>query len=129
MQIQLEEYKILAKPLEEYAWLVETVRQKQREGKDMDTAVDEAIDEMADDSEIKPFLVANRAEVKSMFLTVYDEEKHMRQEREEGRDEKATEVASDMLKEGDSIAKVTRISKLSEDTVRNLAKTLGIATT
>jgi hypothetical protein len=42
---------------------------------------------MPDEFVIKTFLLENRAEVKSMFLTEYDEEKTLRLEREEGRQE------------------------------------------
>ena len=75
-----------------------------------------------------------------MFLTEYNEEKVLEKERQEarkegikeginkGKKEKAIEVASDLIKEGGlSASFISRISKLSEDTVRNLAKSLGIA--
>ena len=47
--------------------------------------MDAAVDEMPDSFELKTFLVANRAEVKIMFLTQYDEKKTLAMEREEGR--------------------------------------------
>ena len=47
--------------------------------------MDAAVDEMPDSFELKVFLVANRAEVKVMFLTQYDEKKTLEMEREEGR--------------------------------------------
>ena len=83
-----------------------------------------------------------------MFLTEYNEEKVKEQEREEGRKEgraegreeglregaklKETEVnervATDLLKEGgQTISFISKISKLSEDSVRKLAQSLGIA--
>ena len=42
---------------------------------DLDAAVDAAIQEMPDEYVIKPFIIANRAEVMDMFLTEYNEEK------------------------------------------------------
>ncbi len=75
------------KPLMEYAWLVDTVRKKQDEKMDLESAVDSAIDEMPESFEIYSFLVGNRAEVKTMFLTEFDEEKMKRQEREEAHEE------------------------------------------
>ena len=57
------------RPLGEYAWLVERVRQHQRELRNFEAAVDVAIDEMPDDFVIREFLFANRAGVKAMFLT------------------------------------------------------------
>ena len=75
------------RPLMEYAWLVDTVRKKQDEKIDLESAVDAAIDDMPESFEIYPFLVGNRAEVKSMFLTEYNEEKVLEQERAEAREE------------------------------------------
>ena len=54
---------------------------------DLDAGVDAALEEMPDSFLIKPFLLENRAEVKSMFLTEYNEEKTLKKEREEGRQE------------------------------------------
>ena len=128
------------KPLKEYAWLVDAVRRHQAEKMDLDAAVDAAIDEMPENFLLKSFLIENRAEVKDMFLIEYNEEKVLEKERQEarkegikeginkGKKEKAIEVASDLIKEGGlSASFISRISKLSEDTVRNLAKSLGIA--
>lgn len=71
-------------PLKEYAWLVDAVRTRQSEKMDLDAAVDAALDKMPDEYVIKPFLLENRAEVKNMFLTEYNEEKIMEKERQEG---------------------------------------------
>ena len=80
------------KPLQEYAWLVEKVRQNQKITNNIEAAVDAAVDEMPDSFELKTFLVANRAEVKIMFLTQYDEKKTLAMEREEGREEGKAEA-------------------------------------
>ena len=131
-------------PLKEYAWLVDAVRRHQSEKMNLDAAVDAALDEMPNEYVIKTFLMENRAEVKSMFLTEYNEEKIMEKERQEGRregrregqqegrregrQERNIEVASDMLKAGGmSVSFIAQISRLSEEAVRNLASTLGIA--
>ena len=47
--------------------------------------------------------------------------------RQEGRNEEKERVASDMLKKNLPLSLIEEISKLSEDAIRNLAKTLGIA--
>ena len=71
-----------------------------------------------------------------MFLTEYDEEKVMGKERQEGYwegyregyQERNIEIASDMLKAGGmSVPFIAQISRLSEEAVRKLASTLGIA--
>ena len=126
-------------PLKEYAWFVDAVRRYQSEKMDLDAAVDAGIGEMPDYYVIKPFIIANRAEVKDMFLTEYNEEKvmekareeAMKEGREEGREEGKKQayesVAAELLKEGgQSISFISRISKLSEDSVRKLAQSLGI---
>ena len=119
-------------PLKEYAWLVDAVRRHQSEKMDLDAAVDAALDEMPDAFVIKPFILENKAEVKSMFLTEYNEEKVMEKERQEGRQEGAMEerekVASTMLKEGGMSASfISRMTQLSEEAVRKIAKALGVA--
>ena len=112
----------LCKPLEEYSWLVDTVRRLQKNKKDIEQAVDIAISEMSDDFLIKKFLLANKAEVKGMFLTEWDQEKVLAQERREIE----FRVATDMLKEKLPIPLIARISKLSEEAVLKLASTLGV---
>ena len=85
------------RPLQEYAWLVEKVRQNQKITNNIEAAVDAAVDEMPDSFELKTFLVANRAEVKIMFLTQYDEKKTLAMEREEGREEGKAEALKAVL--------------------------------
>lgn len=72
-------------PLREYAWFVGMVRRRQAELNDLDAAVDAALSEMTEDSALKAFLTANRAEVKRMCITEYNEVKTLADEREEGR--------------------------------------------
>ena len=80
------------KPLEEYAWFVDRVRKSHgnetgAERMGMEEAIDRAMLEMPDDFEIKGFIMANRAEVKDMCLTEYNEAETMELIREEGREE------------------------------------------
>ena len=57
------------KPLKEYAWFVDKVRSYQQTMETLEEAVDAALEELPDDSLIKPFLLANKAEVKRMCIT------------------------------------------------------------
>ena len=112
------------KPLFEYSWLVDTIRHG---NKDIEKSIDKALEEMPDDFEIKKFLLANKAEVRGMFLTEYDEEKILAQERQEGVQEEKERVASDMLKENLPLNLISKISQLSEDVIRRIALNLGLA--
>lgn len=71
--------------LAEYSWLVEQIRENKIAGADMESAVDQAIDEMPKDYVIRPFLMGNRAEVKDTCITEYNEAETMEMFREEGR--------------------------------------------
>ena len=110
------------KPLNEYAWLVETIRVKQRTMKNLEAAIDAAIDGMPDKFIIKKFLLLNKAEVKGMFLTEYDQDKVLAQERREIE----YRVATDMLMEKLPLQLIAKISKLSEEAILQLANSLGL---
>ena len=113
-------------PLNEYAWLVETIRRHQKAMKNLEAAVDAAIDEMPDGFAIKKFLLLNRAEVKGMFLTEYDQEKVLEQERRDTAKNERKQTAIDMLKDGEPLEKIQRYSRLAEDVIRTLAARLGV---
>lgn len=53
----------------------------------LEGAVDKAMDDMPGDYSIRPLLMENRAEVKAMCLTEYDEAETMKLFKEEGREE------------------------------------------
>ena len=75
------------KPLSDYSLFVYSVRDNLKRSRNLEEAIDLAIAEMAEDSIIKPFLISNRAEVKSMFITEYDEARTFAEQKEEGREE------------------------------------------
>ena len=112
----------VCEPLSEYAWLVEAIRGNQRTMRNLEAAIDAAIEEMPDEFVIKRFLLQNKAEVKGMFLTEYDQEKVLAQERQEVE----YRVAADMLMGGEPLEKIVRYSRLAEDAILKLARTLGI---
>ena len=66
------------------AWFVEKVRSNQQTMETLEEAIDAALEELTDDSLIKPFLMANKAEVKRMCITEYDEARTFAEQREEG---------------------------------------------
>lgn len=73
-------------PLAEYAWLTDRIR-SYRLHMDIADAVDAALDDMPESFLIRPSLFANRAEVKNMCITEYNETETMQLFREEGRRE------------------------------------------
>lgn len=75
------------KPLSEYAWFVERIRENRIAGAEIEAAVDQAMDDMPQDYLIRAFLLGNRAEVKDMCITEYNEAETMKMFREEGRRE------------------------------------------
>ena len=113
-------------PLSEYAWLVETIRTNQKVMRNLEVAMDAAINEMPDGFIIKKFLLSNKAEVKGMFLTEWDQEKVLAQERREAEYMANERVATDMLIEKLPLPLIVKISKLSEERIRSLANTLGV---
>ena len=109
-------------PLSEYAWLVDAIRRHQQKLKNLEAAVDAAIHDMPDNFVIKKFLLLNKAEVKGMFLTEYDQEKVLEQAVYDDR----KRVAIDMLQENLPLQLIAKISKLSEEAIRNLALSIGV---
>ena len=71
------------KPLDEYTWLVDEIRRREKYML-LESAVDAALDAMPMDFLIRPFLEANRVEVKKMLLTEYNESRTMELVRKEG---------------------------------------------
>lgn len=72
--------------LKDYAEYTSRVR-RYAEIMDLKEAVERAIDECIREGILAEFLSHNRAEAKKMSIYEYDEEKHMRQTKEEGREE------------------------------------------
>ncbi|MBP5622159.1 MAG: hypothetical protein J6X44_09110 [Thermoguttaceae bacterium] len=72
-------------PLNEYSWFVGKVVEKEmRDKRSLARAIDETINEMPDDFVIKQFLLDNKAEVKRMYITEYDENRVLAQQLEDG---------------------------------------------
>ena len=75
------------RPLYDYSFLIARIRFYQDQGFDIQQSVDLAMDELSDDSVIKPFLIQNKAEVRRMCITEYDEVRTMNMFKEEGIEE------------------------------------------
>ncbi|MBR6344906.1 MAG: hypothetical protein IKR70_04150 [Lachnospiraceae bacterium] len=103
--------------LKEYSWFVEKVRKNMTSNMALEDAVDSAINDMPKDYQIRKFLIKNRAEVKNMCLTEYDQAETMRLFKEEGREEG--------IKEG-RIEDVKNLMKNLKMSAKQVLSSLGI---
>ena len=115
----------------EYAEYTARVREY-AEVMELEEAVERAIEECIQEGILKEFLEKNRAEAKNMSIFEYDQEKHIKQEREEaweeGRKEgkKAGErdmllkLAEKKLRKGKTIAEIADELEESEKTIKEI---------
>ena len=90
-----QELLLCCRPLREYVWFVEMTERKVKQGMDLRKAIHQTIDEMPDDYEIKPALIAHRAEMNDIIDFEWSEEEireafkadGWRAGRQEGREE------------------------------------------
>ena len=88
------------KPLKEYSFFIDRIRTHKKNTETIEAAIDMAIADLSNDSIIKPFIVANKAEVKRMCITEYDEERFANEQREEGRAEGLLEALQKLIASG-----------------------------
>ena len=101
---------------------MEAIRRHKKTIKDLEATINATIDEMPDDFSIKRFLMMNKAEVKGMFPTEYDQEKVLEQVANDER----RQTAMDMLRDGEPLEKIKKYSRLAEDVIRSIANRLGV---
>ena len=75
------------KTLEEYAILIDTIREKRKTAETMEEAVDLAVNECIKEGVLEKFLTAHKAEVCGMLLEEFDEEKYLKTVEARGREE------------------------------------------
>ena len=96
-------------------------------------AVERAITECIREGVLKEFLEKNRREAKNVSIYEYDQEKHIRQEREEaweagerkGEENKIMELIQKKLAKGKSVYEIAEALEEEEDTIQRLVKELG----
>ncbi len=118
-----KELMCACKPLEEYAWFIEEIR-KNNGSMEIEAAVDNALDAMPEDFALKQLLIANKAEVRQMCITEYNEAETMAQFKEEGREEGKEENALTMLMDNLALDKVALYSGVPMFRILELQKTL-----
>lgn len=86
--------------LYEYSYLVQEIRRGTEDGLALEEAVDRAVDVCLENEILKELLSVHRAEVKHVILTEYNEELHLKNTFEEGREEGLKEGRKEGLAEG-----------------------------
>ena len=111
-----EKLKGMCKSLKDYSEYTERVRKYARTVP-VEEAVERAIQECIEEDILAEFLKQNRAEAKSVSIYEYDQEKHMRQERETFWEEGRVEGRGELLKEQiqKKLAKGKSISVIAEE--------------
>ena len=78
-----EELKKACKTLSDYSTYVQRVRDYRKSGYSIEDAVEQTISDCIRDDILKEFLMKNRAEAKAVSIYEYNEEEHMKMEREQ----------------------------------------------
>ena len=110
--------------LKEYAIYTDKVR-KYAEEAELPDAVERTIQECIAEGVLQDFLEKHRAEAKEMSIFEYDQEKHMRQEREEAWADGRLSMIIQMLKNGMSAEDISRAAGATEEEIKK-AKELSI---
>ena len=109
------------KTLHDYAEYTSRVREYAAK-MPLDEAVERAITECISEGILADFLRRNRAEAKKVSIYEYDEERHMRQTREEGVEDGVNKVAINLIKAriltDEQIKEVTGLSQSQLDSLR-----------
>jgi hypothetical protein len=87
----------------------------------MKTAITQAVQWCIDHNILKPFLERNGSEVINMLFGEWNLEDALVVEREEGREERETEIAKNALGEGVSVEIIRKITGLSTEAIQSLA--------
>ena len=121
--------------LKDYAEYVDRVRKYAGE-LPLSEAVERAISECIQEGVLKEFLEKNRVEVKKMSIYEYDQEKHIRMERQDawedgmqegvlrGAEQQLSKIIKNMMKKGRSISQIAEELGEDEKRIRELAEKL-----
>ena len=135
-----EKLKEMCKSLKDYSEYTARVREY-AQVKPVEEAVEQAISECIQEGIMAEFLKQNRAEAKQVSIYEYDEEKHMRQEREasweegreEGREEGKFEGKIELLRmqiqkklvKGKSVSEISEELEEEEDVIAQMIREMG----
>lgn len=111
----------------EYAEYTARVREY-TETMELEEAVERAIEECIQEGILKEFLEKNRAEAKNMSIFEYDQERHIKQEREEaweegrkaGKRDMLWKLAEKKLRKGKTITEIAEELEENEETIKEI---------
>ena len=106
--------KEACRTLKDYAVYTDKIRLYSKE-QTLEEAVEKAINECIAENVLKDFLTKHRAEAKAMSIFEYDQEKHIRQEREEAWEEGHAEGRTSGLKLAETIFRLFREGKTIDE--------------
>lgn len=108
--------------LHDYSYFVEEVRRGMQRGKTLEEAVDDTINNTMCEGVLKDILRKNRAEVKRVMWSDYNEELHLKNIRqisyEEGETNKLISLAVKKVKKGQSLEQIADILEEDVETLR-----------
>ena len=127
-----EKLKEMCKSLKDYSEYTARVREY-AQVKPVEEAVEQAISECIREGIMAEFLKQNRAEAKQVSIYEYDEEKHMRQEREVSWEEGKFEGKIELLRmqiqkklvKGKSISEISEELEEEEDVIAEMIREMG----
>ena len=82
------------RPLLEYSKFIAGIRQNKQTCETIEAAIDKALEELPEDSLLHDFLLGNKAEVKNMCITEYNEEETMEMFKQEFKEDGQQELAA-----------------------------------
>ena len=124
-----EELLDACKPLKDYMTLVNKIREYQGSGMDPEKAIDAGVVFCIDNDIMADMLLAHRAEVVDMCLTEYNEKVFIDGIKEEGKNERAKELAVDMLSDNKPIDEILKYSRLEPEALKEVADSMNITVT
>ena len=105
--------------LREYAIYTDKIRQYTEE-MSLEEAVDRAIRECISEDVLREFLENHRMEARAMSIFEYDQEKHMRQEREAAVEQMMESLIQKKLEKGKDVAVIAAELEETEERIREL---------
>ncbi len=109
--------------LEDYSILIHKIRELIKSGKTKEEAIDIAVDECIKEGILADILEKHRAEAKTMILEEYDEELHIRNEKEISYEEGLEQGVQQGIKQGvdlfENVIKRLRSGESSEDILKS----------